>query len=223
MPSRLAGDPSPADDPLRIDREVDVGLDQPLAQGPDLVGELRPAGLDVEDQARARRSRPVEIDLDHLVVLAGAVEAVGPATGGGEDGDEVEGADHRALAERDVGLRLGGELAARADRRSAAEDRLAHLRSPVEGDQPLLVQRRREYRRRLHQAAAADRVGLGEEALGRPLELGAGRRLSGRREPWHGDRERCHERRDRLGPPPSHCWLNTLAAAPERRRACSPG
>ena len=51
-PEHLPGPFPAADRPLRVEREPDVRLAQPSFEGPYLVEERRPAGLDVQQQQR---------------------------------------------------------------------------------------------------------------------------------------------------------------------------
>ena len=135
----------------------------------------------------------------HLVALAAAVEAVRATTGGGEDGNEVELADHRPPAELREGARLTGQAARRAERASQAEDGPAHLRRPVEGDDTAVRQHRLAAADHLAAAAAVRRAGLrGEEAVGGPQDLAPSGRRGGARghgaggqdRPEEGDRDR---------------------------------
>ena len=119
----LARDAAPADVPLGVDADIDVGLGDPLASWRSSLTKLRATRLDIEHQPGSDRPRLFEIDRDHVVVLARAVEPVRPAAGRGENGDEVERSDNGAVAELDVGRRLSRELLRRRPRASCDRER----------------------------------------------------------------------------------------------------
>ena len=163
---RLAGDLAVADVPLGVQREADVGLEQPALQALRLAEEVAAAGLDVEQQQRLGLARREQVALDRRVGLVGAVHPVVAGVGVGDRRDELEGGQHR-LARGRVGARdaleaLGGALG-RADAEHA--EALA-LRRAVERDDALA--RGRSCGRR---PAAARRAAWGPSAPRSPLSV----------------------------------------------------
>ena len=186
----LARDLAFDDRPLRIQRQADVRLQQPRLQALGLREEVGPSGLDVEQQQRLRAARALQVAIDDLRGLLGAVHAVVAGVGVGDRRDELERRQHRTRLAL-VGARHARQARRGARRRADAEDPEALvLGRAVEPDDAVIGEDPAPAARQLR----ALWRGRGRDGV---RALAGIRPARARRE--HGDREQRRQRAERGG------------------------
>jgi hypothetical protein len=177
--------------PLGIERDPDVGLAQPAVEVPDLVEEVRVAGLDVEHEQRLGAACRAQVAADDRVALAGAVGAVLARVRIGHRGDELHRGQHRPRLLHVV-ARLAAQPAAGGVRRADAERaELVALRGAVERHDTEVREQPAAAARQLDRLGHLRRRGLGTARRGTLVVAVAGAREGadeGGRSAHHGER-----------------------------------
>jgi hypothetical protein len=152
------------DVPLGVERQAHVRLAQERLERPHLGEEVRPPGLDVEQQQRLRPPRRRQVAAHDRRGLTRAIAPVAPGRAVGHHRYQLEHGQHRSSGAL-VRARLTRQPAARLVRRADAEcPELAGLRRAVERHEPEARQDppppARELRRRCPGPVLAGATGL---------------------------------------------------------------